>query len=37
LAQRHNEAIAKNPADNLRFKPAANVPGQGFVIVGTKR
>jgi hypothetical protein len=37
LAQRHNEALAKKPADNLRFKPAAKVPGQGFVIVGTKR
>jgi hypothetical protein len=37
LAQRHNEALAKKPADNPRFKPAANVPGQGFVIVGTKR
>ena len=36
LAQRHNEALAKKPADNPRFKPAANVP-QGFVIVGTKR
>jgi hypothetical protein len=37
LAQRHNEALAKKPADNPRFKPAANVPGQGFVIVGPKR
>jgi hypothetical protein len=37
LAQRHNEAIANKPAHNPRFKPAANVPGQGFVIVGTKR
>jgi hypothetical protein len=37
LAQRHNEALAKKPADNPRFKPAANVPGQRFVIVGTKR
>jgi hypothetical protein len=37
LAQRHNEALAKKAADSPRFKPAANVPGQGFVIIGTKR
>jgi hypothetical protein len=37
LAQRHNETLAKKPTDDPRFKPAANVPGQGFVIVGTKR